>query len=564
LINDYGFIYKSTDAGSSWTKLSFDYNLTSVRYSYFNQLFFIDESIGYACYTSKTDNYGIIYQTKDGGSSWDKFLVGSRYIQFVDHEIGYAIKDANSIYKTTDGGASWTEYEIGINDYLKSLNFIDKNTGYAVGILGSIMKTQDGGVTWIFQKSNIAHTLSAISVDDSDNNCIAVGTNATILKSDNGGMEWEAKSIGPPIDFRTNTISFSNHNTAFAMGNNNLMMKTMDGGITWMPYSLDIDNTIHDLHFVDANIGYAVGLGGFIMKTIDGGDSWTELVSGTTIHLNKIYALNKDVCFVMGDKSNVYKTADGGMNWTNLSQEGNAMVFVNDSMGFMVDLDDLYKTTDQGDTWKTWDYPDCWPCIYGDNDHILFTDSVLIIGGSDIWRSLDTGKTWTNVELNRYINSMHFSNSLSGYLLTDGISILNTVDGGYIWEEETYRLLADKPTNLSFSCCNALAGGQSGRIFKPTNPIGIATAINEIKWPKKKAYINIFPNPTIGLFEIKTNSNIVSIEVYDVQGKLIISKLLDRHSTSQKLDLSGLSEGIYSCLVKCEKGIISQKVIKCR
>lgn len=73
--------------------------------------------------------------------------------------------------------------------------------------------------------------------------------------------------------------------------------------------------------------------------------------------------------------------------------------------------------------------------------------------------------------------------------------------------------------------------------------------------------ITIFPIPTNGEVNINADSKISSIEVYDIQGR-IIQKQIGINNQSTKLTIHSNSSGVFLFKVNTEKGILMKKVIK--
>ena len=72
--------------------------------------------------------------------------------------------------------------------------------------------------------------------------------------------------------------------------------------------------------------------------------------------------------------------------------------------------------------------------------------------------------------------------------------------------------------------------------------------------------VKIYPNPANDFVNIKASSNINSIEMYDVQGRILMTGLYNEASAT--LDLSRQSSGIYYLKIKTEEGSKVEKVIK--
>lgn len=72
--------------------------------------------------------------------------------------------------------------------------------------------------------------------------------------------------------------------------------------------------------------------------------------------------------------------------------------------------------------------------------------------------------------------------------------------------------------------------------------------------------ISIYPNPTNSFVTINCNSNIKSIELYDVQGRILESSI--ENSTTSKLDISEKQNGIYFLKINTENGSKVEKIVK--
>jgi len=72
--------------------------------------------------------------------------------------------------------------------------------------------------------------------------------------------------------------------------------------------------------------------------------------------------------------------------------------------------------------------------------------------------------------------------------------------------------------------------------------------------------ITVYPNPAKNLVSIDSNSNIKSIELFDIQGRILQTTI--ESGNAAKIDISGKSGGIYFVRVTTDKGIKVSKIIK--
>lgn len=75
----------------------------------------------------------------------------------------------------------------------------------------------------------------------------------------------------------------------------------------------------------------------------------------------------------------------------------------------------------------------------------------------------------------------------------------------------------------------------------------------------QKSSIEIFPNPSAGIFTVKNSEKINSISVYDVTGKIV--KIINSNKTETKVDLSGNPKGAYIINTNSNGKKMSSKII---
>jgi hypothetical protein len=72
--------------------------------------------------------------------------------------------------------------------------------------------------------------------------------------------------------------------------------------------------------------------------------------------------------------------------------------------------------------------------------------------------------------------------------------------------------------------------------------------------------VSIYPNPARNNVNITSKNTIKTIELYDVQGRVLQSQVID--SQSSTMDISSKSKGVYFLKVVTEKGIKVEKLVK--
>lgn len=92
------------------------------------------------------------------------------------------------------------------------------------------------------------------------------------------------------------------------------------------------------------------------------------------------------------------------------------------------------------------------------------------------------------------------------------------------------------------------------RIFSNDEPLG--TTENSMEEQI------VYPNPTNNLINIKTSAVISAYFIYDVTGKLIISKEALENKSSLQINMSNFENGIYIMKVKGDNKVFETKVVK--
>jgi len=167
LNEDNGFVIGSGstiahtgDGGANWTSINHNYKL------YLNSIHFSDKSHGWICgntvlydHIGGPHEHAVILSTSDAGNTWTldtfKDYDGLNDIFFIDENIGYAISEwPKGILKTINGGQSWAGNTLDPVNYMNSIYFTNSENGFIVGSTGWInnkfepfmlLKTKNGG-----------------------------------------------------------------------------------------------------------------------------------------------------------------------------------------------------------------------------------------------------------------------------------------------------------------------------------------------------------------------------------------------------------------------------------
>jgi len=193
-------------------------------------------------------NGGLLF-SQDMGLTWDTSRITSENtnsvssnfceFHFFNYKKGIAFNDFG--WFTADGGYTWTKGEDTISNFMRPTDvyFLNDSIGWIVSDLsdvfdvGSISKTTNGGITWSFQHKR-AHLMTGVVFIDSLMG-FAVGTNRQlyngyIYQTINAGENWEVHRYDYYNPFYT--IRFFDNLYGW-VGGTGKILRTTDGGVNW-------------------------------------------------------------------------------------------------------------------------------------------------------------------------------------------------------------------------------------------------------------------------------------------------------------------------------------------
>jgi hypothetical protein len=88
----------------------------------------------------------------------------------------------------------------------------------------------------------------------------------------------------------------------------------------------------------------------------------------------------------------------------------------------------------------------------------------------------------------------------------------------------------------------------------------LPTAIKDIR----KQICNIYPNPFVDMLSIELDvlSPNLTIDLFDITGKVVYSEILDNPGSSHTINFSSLEEGIYFIRISSNEYTLTKKIIK--
>ncbi|MBN2432637.1 MAG: hypothetical protein JXQ27_14270, partial [Acidobacteria bacterium] len=381
---DYNGIYRSTNGGTSWTRI----------YAPFNELPYVacHPRIPDRLYACNFDPVGFAI-SDDGGDEWRTVANGPYFWEMAFDPADDDRLYAQSIYggyTSADGGETW----VPLTPYPGRSIAVDPTepeTLYA-GTLKGVFRSTDRGDSWFTASNGISEVILSLAVPPTEAGMVYAGDYShNIFKSLDGGLNW-ANLPFESGSTRISSLAVRPDNSDVLFANSIELYRSVDGGYEWDALgggyfwkSVYQPNPPHGL-FVCS--GWAPYMGEThstafyygLQFTLNNGNSWAY--RGLT-QLNIVdVAINpadQDIMFAGGYRS-LYRSDDGGLSWDNLDdvgplrKDGQKASVVSDAVVTSIVFDPshlqhvyvgaredtgaaavpegVYRSTDGGDTWN--------------------------------------------------------------------------------------------------------------------------------------------------------------------------------------------------------------------
>lgn len=161
-----------------------------------------------------------------------------------------------------------------------------------------------------------------LDVVNTGKHLVAVGERGHILVSNNG-RDWAQVPV--PVQATLTAVTFTDERNGWAVGHDAVILHTADGGQTWalQNFQPELEKAFLDVMFVDARTGYAVGAFDLFYATTDGGTTWGEVdaaaIREEELYFHGIARLGDGSLIVAGETGMLGISAPGGGSWTRLT-----------------------------------------------------------------------------------------------------------------------------------------------------------------------------------------------------------------------------------------------------
>ncbi len=158
---------------------------------------------------------------------------------------------------------------------------------------------------------------------------VAVGARGHILRSTDG-EHWE--QAASPVNALLTSVFFLDAQRGWAVGHDATVLNTQDGGARWTVQNFNpaLNLPLLDVVFTSATRGVAIGAYGLMLQTDDGGASWARVESPLTeegLHFNAVKRLGNGALLIVGEQGMLAISQDEGRQWSRLQSPYGSSLF---------------------------------------------------------------------------------------------------------------------------------------------------------------------------------------------------------------------------------------------
>ena len=473
--SDGGGIFKTTDGGNSYTAVGDDLPITQIA------AILVDFNNPNTVYAALSPRGGWwnrsmgVYKSTDAGDTWSPTDFSYDY---ADGKVIYdmimsetdpqtlLVARADGIWRTTNGGDSWTRpYTSDCNDLAWKPG--DANVVYAArnDYWGSseVLVSNNAGASWSqLTDRNLQKNSIKLAVTPGNPNIIAyassIENNSLYISTDNGNS-FNFKSNVP---FGGWPAFISAYNTNYVYSGGIHVERSTDGGINWAQFTnWHGGGNLPEVHADVRNMYHSKTESGVIYHCNDGGifkhneisDTWTELTDGliiTQYYRGAVAQTDENIC-IAGSQDNGGSRRRSNGTWYN-TNGGDAMEQAIDP----TDANIMYTTYINGQLYRSMDgwtgdaYNDISANIPGGKPsgewvapYVLdpSNPSTIVAGYNDVYRSTNRGDSWTKISNNLAggnIRNVAVAPSNSNIIYCSrGNVVYKTVNLGATWTSAT-------------------------------------------------------------------------------------------------------------------------------
>ncbi len=227
-----------------------------------------------------------------------------------------AVGSRGHVLVSADGGAAWKQVPVPVRGLLTEVRFVDDQTGWAVGHDATILKTTDGGENWALQHFDASQEPLLTVLPVTAEHIYAFGAFGLLLESRDGGNSWALKASEVADEgFHLNAVTRLGDDSLLLVGEMGMMARSEDNGETWQRLTAPYDSSLFAVAARGDKGAIVGGLRGNVFVTDDAAaGEWTEIKTGTVQSIFNIVPEDGGAYVLVGLNATLLRVdADGGV-----------------------------------------------------------------------------------------------------------------------------------------------------------------------------------------------------------------------------------------------------------
>ena len=222
------------------------------------------------------------------------------------------VGERGHVLVSTDDGVSWRQAKVPTRALLTAVHMHDEMLGWAVGHDAVILRTADGGETWelVHHAPEEERPLLDVWFRDAQRG-FAIGAYGYFLATEDGGESWVSRAVSED-DFHLNALAPAGGQRLFIAAEAGVAYRSDDDGATWRELPSPYAGSWFDVLALDEDRVLLCGLRGHLFLSQDGGESWTPVSTETNATLTGAVRLPSGVVLVTGLEGSLLTSRDEG------------------------------------------------------------------------------------------------------------------------------------------------------------------------------------------------------------------------------------------------------------
>ena len=231
-----------------------------------------------------------------------------------------------------------------------------------------LMKSNDFGETWssafasLPASESIPVTAVGLSPSFETDETLFAAIPGGIGRSRDRGEQWDFAALPRPIQIiSTLAISpdFARDRIFFAGTTDDGVLRSDDGGMTWQAWNFGLLD--HNVLSLALSPGFALdrtilaGTSSGLFRSANSGKSWQAIeLDGGFAEITGLVSASNSTLFAIVDESSLYRSTDSGSTWTNMHAPATSIQTITTGQDFIVIATDdlILHSHDQGESWQ--------------------------------------------------------------------------------------------------------------------------------------------------------------------------------------------------------------------